>query len=182
MKHLERSSRRRFLRMGAAATGLLAGPQTVLAWDTPGKLGIPLGPYGERSPFEKAVRWRRESKTPETGSSFTPLQDSVGTLTPSALHYERHHAGIPTIDPAQHRLVIHGMVERPISLSMAEIKRLPSVTRTLVLECGGNSAGEWAATTGPDVQRSYGLVSCSEWTGVPLSLVLTRAGVRPGAA
>jgi sulfane dehydrogenase subunit SoxC len=182
MKHLERSSRRRFLQMGAAATGLLGGSQTVLAWDTPGKLGIPLGPYGERSPFEKAVRWRRESKTPETGSSFTPLQDSVGTLTPSALHYERHHAGIPTIDPAQHRLVIHGLVDRPLSLSMADIKRLPSVTRTLVLECGGNSAGEWAARTGADVQRSYGLVSCSEWTGTPLSQVLREAGVRPGAS
>jgi len=183
MKHLERSSRRQLLRMGAAlGGGILAARQDALAWDTPGKLGIPLGPYGERSPFEKSVRWRRDSRTPETGSSFTPLQDSVGTLTPSSLHYERHHAGIPTIDPAQHRLVSHGMVERPISLSMAEIKRLPSVTRTLVLECGGNSAGEWAATTGPDVQRSYGLVSCSEWTGVPLSLVLARVGVRPGAA
>ena len=65
---------------------------------------------------------------------------------------------------------------------MAEIKRLPSVSRTLVLECGGNSGSEWAATTGQDVQRSYGLVSCSEWTGVPLSLVLTEAGVQSGAS
>jgi len=183
MKHLERSSRRQLLRMGAAlGGGILAARQDALAWDTPGKLGIPLGPYGERSPFEKAVRWRRDSKTPETGSSFTPLEESVGTLTPSALHYERHHAGIPTIDPAQHRLVIHGLVDRPLSLSMADLKRLPSVTRTLVLECGGNSAGEWAARTGADVQRSYGLVSCSEWTGTPLSQVLREAGVRPGAS
>jgi sulfane dehydrogenase subunit SoxC len=182
MKHLERSSRRQFLRLGAVTTGILAGPQTVLGWDTPGKLGIPLGPYGERSPFEKSSRWTRDSKTPQTGSSFTPLQDSVGTLTPSSLHYERHHAGIPTIDPTQHRLVIHGMVDRPLSLSMADIKRLPSVTRTLVMECGGNSAGEWAARTGVDVQRSYGLASCSEWTGVPLSTVLREAGLRPGAS
>ena len=182
-KPFGRSSRRQLLRIGAAlGGGILAGPQKVFGLDTPGKLGIPLGPYGERSPFEKAVRWRRDSKTPETGSSFTPLQDSVGTLTPSALHYERHHAGIPTIDPAQHRLVIHGLVDRPLSLSMAEIKRLPSVTRTLVLECGGNSAGEWAAGAGPDVQRSHGLVSCSEWTGVPLSLVLSEVGVRSGAS
>jgi len=183
MKHFGKTSRRQVLRIGAAAVGggLLAQHQEALAWDTPGKLGIPLGPYGERSPFEKAVRWRRDSKTPETGSSFTPLQDSVGTLTPSSLHYERHHAGIPTIDPARHRLVIHGMVDRPLSLTMAEIRRLPSVTRTLVLECGGNSGSEWAAKTGPDVQRSYGLVSCSEWTGVPLSLVLTEVGIRSGA-
>ena len=182
MKPFGRSSRRQLLKIGAALGGGILAGRDALAADTPGKLGIPLGPYGERSPFEKAVRWRRDSKTPETGSSFTPLQDSVGTLTPSSLHYERHHAGIPTIDPARHRLVIHGMVDRPLSLSMAEIKRLPSLTRTLVLECGGNSGGEWATRTGADVQRSYGLVSCSEWTGVPLSLVFAEAGVRPGAA
>jgi sulfane dehydrogenase subunit SoxC len=127
MKDSIRSNRRQLLRIGAAVGGgLVAGREGLAGENTPGQLGTPLGPYGERSPFEKAVRWMRDSKTPETGSSFTPLQDSVGTLTPSSLHYERHHAGIPTIDPAQHRLVIHGMVNRPLSLSVAEIKRLPS--------------------------------------------------------
>jgi sulfane dehydrogenase subunit SoxC len=168
--------------MGSWIGGSLLASQNALALENdPRKLGVPLGPYGERSVFEKAVRWRRESSTPETGSSFTPLHDSVGTVTPSALHYERHHAGIPTIDPSQHRLVIHGMVDRPFSLSMAEIRRLPSLTRILALECGGNSAGEWGAG-GADVQRSYGLVSGSEWTGVPLSLLLKEAGVRRGAS
>src|SRR5437870_8457581 len=183
MKRAKRTGRRQLLKMGAAGMGggLLA-QQKALAIETPGKLGIPLGPYGDRSPFEKAVRWRRESKTPETGSSFTPLQDSVGTLTPSSLHYERHHSGIPTIDPSLHRLVIHGMVDRPLSLTVAEIRRLPSVSRTLVLECGGNSGSEWQPKTAPDVQRSHGLASCSEWTGVPLSLLLLEAGIRPGAA
>jgi sulfane dehydrogenase subunit SoxC len=182
MKH-GRPSRRQLLQMGAAVGGSLLAGQKALALETdPRKLGEPLGPYGERSPFEKAVRWRRESKTPETGSSFTPLHDSVGILTPSSLHYERHHAGIPTIDPASHRLVVHGLVDRPLSLSMAEIRRLPSLTRILALECGGNSSSEWAATTGPDVQRSYGLLSGSEWTGVPLSLLLAEAGVQPRAS
>jgi len=183
MKKSERTSRRHMLRIGAAAMGggLLA-QQKILALETPGQLGTPLGPYGERSPYEKAVRWTRQSKTPETGSSFTPLQDSVGTLTPSSLHYERHHSGIPTIDPTRHRLVIHGMVDRPLSLSVADIKRLPSLSRTMVLECGGNSGSEWAATTGPDVQRSFGLVSCSEWTGVSLPLLLKEVSVRPGAS
>ena len=182
MKH-GRPSRRQVLQMGAAVAGSLLAGQEALALDTdPRKLGEPLGPYGERSPFEKAVRWRRESKTPETGSSFSPLHDSVGIVTPSSLHYERHHSGIPAIDPATHRLVIHGLVDRPLSLSMAEIRRLPSVSRILVLECGGNSAGEWGATTGADVQRSYGLVSGSEWTGVPLSLLLAEAGVQPRAS
>src|SRR5262245_66023896 len=112
-------SRRELLRMSAVATGGLLAGRDALAADAR-KLGIPLGPYGERSPFEKATRWTRESKTPETGSSFTPIQDSVGTLTPSSLHYERHHSGIPTIDPARHRLIVHGMVDRPLSLSMAD--------------------------------------------------------------
>lgn len=174
------SSRRRMLQLGLMASGVLIGREGAAA-ERPRSLGAPLGPYGERSPFEKAVRWTRESKTPETGSSFTPLQDSVGTITPSALHYERHHGGIPTIDPSAHRLVIHGMVERPLSLSMADIRRLPSLTRTLALECGGNSAGEWVAP-GADVQRTYGMVSGSEWTGVPLALLLEEVGVRPGAA
>ena len=178
-----RPSRRQLLQMGAAVGGSLLAGQKALALETDSrKLGEPLGPYGERSPFEKAVRWRRESKTPETGSSFTPLHDSVGILTPSSLHYERHHSGIPTIDPARHRLVVHGLVDRPLSLSMAEIRRLPSVTRILALECGGNSGSEWAATTGPDVQRSYGLLSGSEWTGVPLSLLLAEAGVQSRAS
>jgi sulfane dehydrogenase subunit SoxC len=170
------------LRMSAALSGGLLAKHQVARADEPGKLGIPLGPYGERSPYEKAIRWTRDSQTPETGSSFSPLADLLGTITPSSLHYERHHAGIPTIDPARHRLVIHGMVDRPLSLTMAEIRRLPSVSRTLVLECGGNSGSEWAAKNGPDVQRSYGLVSCSEWTGVPLSLVLAEAGVQAGAS
>jgi len=183
MKNSRRTGRRQLLRLGAAAIGGgLLGQHKAEAEETAGKLGIPLGPYGERSPYEKAVRWTRQSKTPETGSSFTPLADSVGTLTPSSLHYERHHSGIPTIDPAQHRLIIHGMVDRPLSLSVADIKTLPSISRTMVLECGGNSGSEWAATTGPDVQRSFGLVSCSEWTGVSLALLLKEVGVRPGAS
>jgi sulfane dehydrogenase subunit SoxC len=161
--------------------GLLSAGK-VMAAETPGSLGTPLGPYGDRSPYEKAVRFTRQSKTPETGSSFTPLADSVGTLTPSSLHYERHHAGIPNIDPALHRLVIHGMVDRPLSLSVADIRRLPSVTRIMVLECGGNSGSEWARTTGPDVQRSFGLVSCSEWTGVSLAMLLKELGVQAGAS
>src|SRR5215471_1321025 len=178
------SSRRRVLRTGAALGGaFLAGRgASTAAEGEPRHLGTPLGPYGERSPYEKAVRFTRESKTPETGSSFTPLQDSVGILTPSSLHYERHHGGIPNIDPATHRLVIHGMVERPLSISVAEIKRLPSVSRILFLECGGNSGSEWTAAGGADAQRSHGLLSGSEWTGVPLSVLLEEAGVRPGAS
>ena len=157
MKHV-RPSRRELLRIGAAmGGGLVAGREALALEATPRKLGEPLGPYSERSPFEKAVRWTRESKTPETGSSFTPLQESVGILTPSALHYERHHAGVPTIDPARHRLVVHGMVDRPLSLSMAEHPAAavnhahprPRVRRQQWQRVGG--------AAGADVQRSHGL-------------------------
>jgi sulfane dehydrogenase subunit SoxC len=170
--------RRRVLQIGAAmAGGLLAREQ---AWAR--ELGRPLGPYGERSPFESSMRWRRDSRTPEAGSSFTPLADSRGILTPSSLHYERHHAGIPNIDPARHRLVIEGMVQRPLVLTVDEIRRLPSLSRILLVECGGNSGSEWAAATAATVQRSHGLASCSEWTGVSLRLLLDEAGVQPGAS
>ena len=105
--------RRRVLQLGAALGGGLLARKEASARE----LGRPLGPYGQRSPFEKSVRWTRDSKTPEAGSSFTPLAESHGILTPSSLHYERHHAGIPNIDPSRHRLVIQGRVERPLRWS-----------------------------------------------------------------
>jgi sulfane dehydrogenase subunit SoxC len=144
-------------------------------------LGKPLSGYSDRSGFVKSQRFTRVTKTPEAGSSSTPLGDMLGTITPSSLHYERHHAGVPDIDPAQHKLTIHGLVDRPLVLTMDEIRRLPSVSRTHFLECGGNSGGEWGEKTGPDVQRSYGLASCSEWTGVPLRLVLDEVGLKSQA-
>src|SRR5262245_39774797 len=170
--------RRRVLQLGAALGGGLLAPRNGSA----SELGRPLGPYGERSKFEKGIRFTRESKTPEAGASFTPLAESHGILTPSALHYERHHAGIPDIDPANHRLVIQGMVERPLILTVDEIKRLPSISRILLVECGGNSGSEWAAVTGATAQRSHGLASCSEWTGVSLRLLLDEVGVQSGAS
>ncbi|MBM3737814.1 MAG: sulfite dehydrogenase [Acidobacteria bacterium] len=167
---------RRKLLGSALASGFLAQAQE------PRSLGRPLSGYGERSKFVRPVRTTRVTKTPEAGSSSTPLADMLGTITPSALHYERHHAGVPDIDPAAHRLTIYGLVQRPLVLTMEEIRRLPSVSRVHFLECGGNSGVEWSGTGGPDVQRSYGLASCSEWTGVPLRLLLDEVGLQPGAA
>jgi sulfane dehydrogenase subunit SoxC len=174
---MKKTNRRQVLRLGAALGGGL-----VARAEEPAKLGKPLSGYGERSPFVKSTRFTRQTKTPEAGSSSTPLADTYGILTPSSLHYERHHAGVPNIDPARHRLTIYGLVERPLVLAMDEIRRLPSVSRIHFLECGGNSGAEWAEKTAPDVQRSYGLASCSEWTGVPLSLLLAEVGVKAGAS
>ncbi|MEX2262969.1 MAG: sulfite dehydrogenase [Bryobacteraceae bacterium] len=174
---MKKANRRQALKFGAAlGGGFLARAEEART------LGKPLSGYGERSQFVKSARATRQTRTPEAGSSSTPLAETYGIITPSALHYERHHGGVPAIDPALHRLTIHGLVERPLVLTMDDIRRLPSVSRIHFLECGGNSGSEWGAKTGPDVQRSYGLASCSEWTGVPLRLVLDEVGLKGNAS
>ncbi|MBS1566796.1 MAG: sulfite dehydrogenase, partial [Bacteroidetes bacterium] len=112
-------------------------------------------------------------------SSRTPLQDLYGTITPSDLHYERHHAGVPVIDPNKYELLIHGMVDRPLVFSLRDLKRYPSVTRTCFLECSGNFRGSSETATPQDI---CGLTSQSEWTGVMLSTLFREAGVQPGAS
>jgi sulfane dehydrogenase subunit SoxC len=136
------------------------------------------GGYGLRSQFESEVRWFN----PTRSASFTPMQNGYGIITPSGLHYERHHGGIPTVDPAKHRLVIHGQVDRPIKYSLADLRRFPTVSRTYFMECSGTTGRELMRATEPTVQRSHGLVSTSEWTGVPLSTLLKQSGLKPGAA
>lgn len=183
MKH---SSRRAFLGAGAFAGATWISCQAPEADNEaadagPSSLGAPVRRYGERSPYEKAARGVRESQTPEAASSRTPLDQTYGIITPSALHFERHHAGVPAIDPATHTLTIHGLVERPLVLSMDDLRRLPSVSRVLFVECSGNSGSEWSPAGAPTVQLSHGLASCSEWTGVPLRMLLEEAGIKPEA-
>jgi sulfane dehydrogenase subunit SoxC len=116
---------------------------------------------------------------------YTPLQDYAGIITPAQLHFVQYHAShFPEIDAQQHRLTIHGMVDRPLSFSMEDLKRLPSVTRIHFLECHGNSSpmihGAGNQNMGPPVQYVHGMTSCSEWTGVPLSVLLNEVGVQKG--
>ena len=179
----EKPSRRQLLKLasalGAAFVACRQAPQEN-QWST---LGQPVSTYGERSRFETALRQiSPTAKTREAASSFTPLQDLHGIITPSSLHFERHHSGIPSIDPREHRLLIHGMVNNPLILTIEEIKRLPSVSHIHFLECSGNSGGEWAKPTAKSVQGSHGLTSCSEWTGVPAALLLREAGIQPEAS
>ena len=136
------------------------------------------GGYGSRSQFESEVRWSAPTKT----ASFTPMQSGYGIVTPSGLHYERHHAGIPNIDPAKHRLIIHGLVDRPMKYSLADLKRFPTVSRTYFMECSGTTGRELMKATELTVQRTHGLVSTSEWTGVPLSTLLKQTGLKADAA
>jgi sulfane dehydrogenase subunit SoxC len=185
------SSRRRFLKGGVTlGAAMIAGAGHPIAGraqpmpDDPSKvLGGPLRPYGERSRFEETGRenWAK-NKTDELGGSFTPLDETLGIITPSALHYVVQRGGLPDIDPAQHRLIIHGLVDRPVILTVEEIKRLPSTSRILFLECAGNTLTEWHQPVGKTVRGTHGWTSCSEWTGVPLSLLLREVGVQKGAA
>ena len=138
--------------------------------------------YGLRSPFETETRRRGVSPNNFTAWSMTPLEASFGVVTPSGLHYERHHNGVPTIDPARHSLFVHGLVERPKKYSMTDLKRLPSVSRTHFIECSGNSLTEWRQATMKTVQFTHGLLSTSEWTGVPFSTIAREVGLRPEAA
>jgi len=147
----------------------------------PSLLGRGRRGYGERSSFEKAERSFRPSATPGTGSSKTPLASLVGIITPSSLHFERLHSGVPSIDPAKHELLVHGLVEKPLVFTLDDLRRLPSVSRVHFIECAGNSGREHQGQPHEDVQKSHGLLGCSEWTGVLLSVLLREAGLRNGA-
>ena len=178
--------RRWFLRLGAAWGAALAactsrdsGPPA-----EPRALGAPVSGYGARARFENASRFfNQNTKVPlEEAASRTPLHETYGILTPSSLHFERHHAGVPELDPAQHTLTIHGLVDRPLVFTVAELKQLPSISRIYFLECSGNSSSEWRGSGEASVQRAHGLTSCSEWTGVSLALLLKECGLQPAGS
>ncbi|MCK1475550.1 sulfite dehydrogenase [Bradyrhizobium sp. 197] len=188
------TTRRLFLRGSAAVAGgtvMGAGasaaaetdnlPPNIPEWmKAPGE---PMGsqPYGAPSPFEKGVV-KNISKTLKqyiSASGRTPLQELDGIITPNGLFYERHHGGVPTIDPAQHRLMLHGLVERPLIFTMDDLRRFPSESRVHFLECSGNPG--YSKPYGKTASELVGLVSCAEWTGVSLKLVLQEAGLKPEA-
>ena len=145
-------------------------------------LGMPVAanPYGLPSQYEKGLQ-RRESpgltRVSAASVAFTPLQGTFGMITPSGLHFERHHQGWWDIDPSKHRLMVMGLVKTPKVYTMDDIMRLPSVSRIHFIECGANTAMEWGNVAVPTVQYSHGMVSCSEFTGVPLSVLLEDCGI-----
>jgi sulfane dehydrogenase subunit SoxC len=191
------TSRRSFVRAGSALLGsattasLIEGhahaeegpniPPHVPEWmKIPGD---PVGSqlYGLPSTYEKGVV-RNVPKNQQqyiSAASRTPLQDLDGIITPNGLFYERHHGGVPNIDPAQHRLILHGLVEREMIFTMDDIRRFPSQTRIHFIECSGNPT--YKKPYGKTASDLVGLVSCAEWTGVSLKLVLQEASLRPEA-
>jgi sulfane dehydrogenase subunit SoxC len=158
----------------------LAGDVQSIPADPTKLQGLPTSAVGARSPF---VTPSRTPTGATVGNSLTPLQELTGPITPADLHFERHHAGIPTIDPAKHRLMIHGLVERPLMLSLDDIRRFPQVTRTYFIECSGNGRNAFREPK-PEMtaQRVSGMLSTTEWTGVPLAALLREAGAKNDAS
>lgn len=146
--------------------------------------GTPFSTYGQPSKHENQVvrRIGANRLAPGNGVSWTPLEDLEGFITPTGLHFERHHNGVPEIDPTHHTLTIHGRVKQPLAFGVADLLRYPMRSHLVFIECGGNSNAGWHPLP---IQRPvgsfHGMVSCNEWTGVPLSLLLAEAGVDPGA-
>jgi sulfane dehydrogenase subunit SoxC len=160
-------------------------PPNVPAWTKSLGPGVLTHPYGQPSPYEGAVQrrtvdWLTADRI--ASISFTPLADLSGIITPSGLVFERYHAGVPQIDPAQHRLMIHGMVKRPLVLTMDDLQRLPSVSVIRFLECPANGGMEWRGAQMDRVQFTHGMLACCEWTGVLLSTLLEEVGVDPKAS
>jgi sulfane dehydrogenase subunit SoxC len=148
------------------------------------KAGEAFSNYGQPSSHEAAViRWiSANSALSGNGVSWTPLHELQGTITPNGLHYERHHNGVPDIDPADHLFVINGLVEHPISFTVASLKRYPMETRTCFIECGGNSNAGWRSKPiQTEAGYVHGLISNAEWTGVPVKLLLQEARLKPSA-
>ncbi len=186
--------RRAFLGVGSATLGALASggagaasEPSLLGYEMPEWTktpGRPMGPYGEparhESAVQRAVQARYGAIAPGAGASTTPLQALEGTITPNGLHFERHHSGIPEIDPNRHSLMLHGLVKRPLIFSIDQLLRYSMTTRTCFIECSGNSAPN-VLSEPPQIAcgEIHGLVSCSEWSGVPLNLLLDEAGIDP---
>jgi sulfane dehydrogenase subunit SoxC len=188
----KRGARREFLKRGAAlAGGFTLGAVTPAIGQTHASPPMKKGDkdqiaYGDRSKFVTSVRIAHPVGGRPSPDNFglvfhvaSPIQDSVGVITPSSLHFVGTTRGsyIPEIDPREHRLMIHGLVDRPLTFTVEDLKRLPSVTRLHFIECAGNRSSRSAKTA----QETHGMTSCAEWTGVLLSVLLKECGLKGSA-
>ncbi len=166
-----------------ASESLVAQSPSIPVWSK--SPGPGASEYGAPSRFTgdiKRLAYPANPIAPGTGASRTPLHLLQGTITPNSLHFERHHSGVPDIDPAEHRLIIHGMVRQPLVFSYEDLLAYPQTSRTYFLECSGNSGESTGANAGDrSAAALHGLVSCAQWTGVMLSTLLDEAGIASGA-
>jgi sulfane dehydrogenase subunit SoxC len=167
---------------GAAAEPLADGPLKDGPWSL--EVGSAIPPYQTPSRFEKNVVRTLDNpdNAPRNSRARTPHQLLKGIITPNGLHFTICHGGVPDIDPEQHRLVIHGLVKRPLEFTLEALERYPMVSRVGFVECGGNSAPLFSnEPIQANVQALHGLASCSEWSGVLLSTLLEETGIDPKA-
>ena len=141
-------------------------------------------PYGMPSRYEKhvvrrEVPWLTADK--KASVSFTPWQDLKGIIVPNGLHFTRCHGGVIDINPKEYRLLIHGLVDKEIVLTLEDIKRYPSISVIHSFECAANTGMDYRGPNLDSLQASYGMVACSEWTGVPLKVILEDIGLKPEA-
>ena len=189
------TTRRALLAGGAAALGAAgmarasASPDPAITEIKPWRRelgpGVDASGYGLPSPFESRVQRRNVpwlTADTVTSINFTPLHELDGTITPNGLCFERHHSGVARIDPGQHRLMINGLVERPLVFTMEDIRRFPRRNRVYFLECSANTAMEWRGPNLNGVQFTHGMVHNVMYTGVPLRLILQEAGVKPAGS
>jgi sulfane dehydrogenase subunit SoxC len=180
-------SRRRFLTsVSTSVAGVAIAGQAAadtLADVPPREPGADLSGHSERSKhvqisrIPEATPGRRNVDPSDAINSKSPLDKLVGEITPSDLHYERSHSGVPDLDPATHRLLIHGMVQNPLVFSTDDLKAMPSISRIVFIECTGNGWENWKkADESLTVQNTHGLVSTNEWTGVPLRFLIDLVG------
>src|SRR2546428_316907 len=184
--------RRAFLRGGAALAAAMTGytlarpaaaaPLADDPWSSAPGTNVPA--YGVPSRFEKSVvrTLSNPNGEPRTQHGRTPHHLLQGTSTPNGLHFVISHAGDADIDPEKHRLVIHGLVKRPLLFTLDPLARYPMVSRMTFVECGGNSSPLFSREPAQgSVQALHGLASCAEWTGVRLSTLLDETGIDPKA-
>jgi sulfane dehydrogenase subunit SoxC len=184
-------SRRNFITVSTALAGsIVAGRAAAesLADVPPREVGADLGGHSERSTYVKIARipeagpGQRNVDPSDAINSKTPLDKLVGSITPSDLHYERSHSGAPDLDPAKHRLLMHGMVRKPLVFNVEDLKAMPSISRVVFIECTGNGWENWKKADGNlTVQNTHGLVSTNEWTGVPLRFLIDLVGKDRGS-
>ena len=170
--------------VGKVVAGQENLPPNVPSWQRSLGRGVVSVPYGQPSKHEanlirRTVEWLTADKI--ASISMSPLHKMKGIITPSGLHFERYHGGVPDIDPDDHRLMINGMVERPLLLTMDELMSFPSESHIHFLECPANGGMEWRGAQMEALQFTHGMLSGSEWTGVKLSTILQEAGIKPGA-
>lgn len=188
--------RRQLLKAGLVGAGAAAAAGTVSKvanaqsipagipdWSRFNGPGVDYEPYGAPSAFEEHVKRRHVpwlTASPVSSVNFTPLADLHGFITPNGLHFERHHGGMAEVDPNEHRLMIHGLVERPLVFTMEDIKRMPAESHIYFLECAANGGMEWRGAQLNGCQFTHGMISCVQYTGVPLRLLLDQVGVKSG--